>query len=52
MLMGTDEIDIVKNCQKLFDNKTHYESMSFSHNPYGDGNASEKISNIFQTFLI
>ena len=52
MLVGTDENDIVMNSQKLIDNYTYYESISFSHNPYGDGNASEKISNIFQTLLI
>ena len=52
MLVGTDENDIVKNSQKLIDNNTHYESMSFSHNPYGDGTASEKITNVFQKSLI
>ena len=52
MLVGTDENDIVKNSQKLIDDKTHYESMSFSHNPYGDGTASEKITNVFQKSLI
>ena len=52
MLVGTDENDIVNNSQKLIDDKTHYESMSFSHNPYGDGTASEKITNVFQKSLI
>ena len=52
MLVGTDENDIVMNSQKLIDNNTHYESMSFSHNPYGDGTASEKITNVFQKSLI
>mgnify|MGYP001356321281 FL=1 len=52
MLVGTDENDIVKNSQKLIDNNTHYKSMSFSHNPYGDGTASEKITNVFQKSLI
>jgi len=50
MLVGTDQNQIVKNSQKLIDYKTHYQSISFSHNPYGDGNASEIILNIFQTF--
>ena len=52
MLVGTDQNQIVKNSQKLIDDKTHYESMSFSHNPYGDGTASEKITNVFQKSLI
>ena len=52
MLVGTDQNQIVKNSQKLIDDKTHYQSMSFSHNPYGDGTASEKITNVFQKSLI
>ena len=52
MLVGTDQNQIVKNSQKLIDDKTHYQSMSFSHNPYGDGTASEKITNLFQKSLI
>ena len=47
MLVGTDQNQIVKNSQKLIDDKTHYQSMSFSHNPYGDGKASERITKIF-----
>ena len=46
MLVGTDQNQIVKNSQKLIDDKTHYQSMSFSHNPYGDGKASERIMKI------
>ena len=52
MLVGTDQNQIVKNSQKLIDDKTHYQSMAFSHNPYGDGTASEKITNVFQKLLI
>ena len=46
MLVGTDQNQIVKNSQKLIDDKTHYQSMAFSHNPYGDGKASERIMKI------
>ena len=46
MLVGTDQNQIVKNSQKLIDDKNHYQSMSFSHNPYGDGKASERIMKI------
>ena len=46
MLLGTDENDIVKNSQNLIDNNNYYEGMSFSHNPYGDGKASERIMKI------
>ena len=43
MLVEKGENGIVKNSQKLIDNKTHYQSMSFSQNPYGDGKACERI---------
>ena len=52
MLEGPDKNDIVKSSQKLIDNNTHYKSMSISHNLYGDGTASEKITNVFQKSLI
>ena len=51
-LVGTDQNEIVKNIQKLIDNEKLYQSMAFSHNPYGDGTASEKISKIFQKLFI
>jgi UDP-N-acetylglucosamine 2-epimerase (non-hydrolysing) len=42
-LVGTDKEKIVKEAQKLIDDKTEYEKMSKAHNPYGDGKASERI---------
>jgi len=44
-LVGTNEEVIVKEAQKLLDDKNEYEKMSKSHNPYGDGKASERILN-------
>jgi UDP-N-acetylglucosamine 2-epimerase (non-hydrolysing) len=42
-LVGTDKEKIIKEAQKLIDDKKEYEKMSKAHNPYGDGRASEKI---------
>ena len=42
-LVGTDTNLIIKEAQKLIDDKEEYEKMSKSHNPYGDGRACEKI---------
>jgi UDP-N-acetylglucosamine 2-epimerase (non-hydrolysing) len=42
-LVGTDKDIIIKEAQKLIDDKIEYEKMSKSHNPYGDGKACEKI---------
>jgi UDP-N-acetylglucosamine 2-epimerase (non-hydrolysing) len=42
-LVGTDKEVIVKKVNELISNKSKYDIMSKSHNPYGDGNASNKI---------
>ncbi len=42
-LVGTNKETIVKEAQKLLDNKDEYDKMSKAHNPYGDGKACEKI---------
>jgi UDP-N-acetylglucosamine 2-epimerase (non-hydrolysing) len=42
-LVGTDKEKIIKEAQKLLDDKVEYEKMSKAHNPYGDGKACEKI---------
>lgn len=42
-LVGTNKDKIVKEAQKLLDDKVAYEKMSKAHNPYGDGKACEKI---------
>ena len=43
-LVGTDSNKIVNEASELLENRETYDSMSFSHNPYGDGRASEKYS--------
>lgn len=42
-LLGTDFETIVKEARILIDSKAEYELMSKSHNPYGDGKASQRI---------
>lgn len=43
MLVGTDFDKIVGNVSKLLDDKSFYNTMSNSVNPYGDGHACERI---------
>jgi UDP-N-acetylglucosamine 2-epimerase (non-hydrolysing) len=42
-LVGTDVERIVGNVTELLEDSAAYETMSFAHNPYGDGKASERI---------
>lgn len=42
-LVGTDVEAIVFNVSELLTNVEAYEKMSFSHNPYGDGHACQRI---------
>jgi UDP-N-acetylglucosamine 2-epimerase (non-hydrolysing) len=42
-LVGTDTRQIVSETNRLLDDRSAYEAMSFAHNPYGDGRAAERI---------
>ena len=42
-LVGTDTKLIICEAQKLIDDQSKYDEMSRAHNPYGDGNACQKI---------
>lgn len=42
-LVGTNTGKIITEAQVLLDSKLAYEAMSKLHNPYGDGNASQRI---------
>lgn len=42
-LVGTNAQTICTEMQKLLDDSEHYERMSKAHNPYGDGQACQKI---------
>jgi UDP-N-acetylglucosamine 2-epimerase (non-hydrolysing) len=43
-LVGTNMQDIIESANKLIHDKEHYEAMSKAVNPYGDGKASERIT--------
>ena len=43
ILVGTKTKKIVEEAQKLLNDKEYYNSMSLLHNPYGDGEASQRI---------
>ena len=42
-LVGTDTTKIVSEATKLLDDQAHYDNMSKAHNPYGDGQTSQRI---------
>jgi len=45
-LVGTDMKRIVKETEKLLNDKKAYDRMSKAHNPYGDGKAAKRIVKI------
>ncbi len=45
-LVGTDKRVIIREVQRLLDNKKAYQVMSRSHNPYGDGRAAKRIHSL------
>ncbi len=49
-LVGTDIDLIVRETEKLLDNKIAYEAMSRAHNPYGDGLAAKRIRDAILSF--
>ena len=50
-LVGTDTNTIVQETQKLLDYKNYYDMMSKANNPYGDGKASQKISDFLKLII-
>lgn len=50
-LIGTNKENIVKEVSLIIQNEEAFKKMSNAINPYGDGNASEKILNICKEFL-
>lgn len=43
-LVGTNQTTIEQEIIKLLDTPEEYKKMAYAHNPYGDGKASERIS--------
>jgi len=47
-VVGLDRDKIVREAQRLLDDKIFYEKMSKAANPYGDGKASKKIMEVLR----
>jgi UDP-N-acetylglucosamine 2-epimerase (non-hydrolysing) len=47
LLVGTDKNKIIFNVSKLLENESLYKEMTLLKNPYGNGDASEKIIKLF-----
>ena len=50
-LVGTDKNVIVESAMELLNDSGSYEKMSKAHNPYGDGKASERITETLKKFF-
>lgn len=48
ILVGANRDRIVANVSELLDNDVTYKRMSRAHNPYGDGNACERIIDVLR----
>ena len=48
-LVGTDHAAIVKETRRLLHDESAYQAMAFAHNPYGDGQACQRIRKTFET---
>jgi UDP-N-acetylglucosamine 2-epimerase (non-hydrolysing) len=47
-LVGTDRERIVSETRRLLHDPDAYQAMSFAHNPYGDGQACQRIRQTFE----
>jgi UDP-N-acetylglucosamine 2-epimerase (non-hydrolysing) len=50
-LVGTDTDRIVQQVSLLLNNRSEYDRMARVHNPYGDGQASSRISDVILSFF-
>jgi UDP-N-acetylglucosamine 2-epimerase (non-hydrolysing) len=49
-LVGANRARIVANVSELLSDENSYKSMAWAHNPYGEGNACERIIDVLRTF--
>lgn len=49
LLVGTDPRRIASEAARLLNDEAHYHRMSHAHNPFGDGNASQRILHVLGT---
>tara|TARA_B100002019_G_scaffold62783_1_gene53840 strand:- start:19004 stop:20122 length:1119 start_codon:yes stop_codon:yes gene_type:complete len=50
LLVGTDKNTIINECSSIINDKTKYESMITSINPYGDGTAANQIYEVIKKY--
>jgi UDP-N-acetylglucosamine 2-epimerase (non-hydrolysing) len=48
-LVGTNRERIVKETRRLLHEPSAYEQMAVAHNPYGDGQACQRIKSVFES---
>lgn len=51
-LVGTERNAIAENLKLLLTDAAAYESMSFAHNPYGDGKACQRIIEVLADYTV
>lgn len=49
-LVGTDSAAIVREANRLLDDRAAYDAMARAHNPYGDGLAAGRIRDLLKSF--
>jgi UDP-N-acetylglucosamine 2-epimerase (non-hydrolysing) len=50
-LVGTDREKIVSETLRLLNDEAAYEQMAYAHNPYGEGQACQRIRNTFESLV-
>ena len=51
-LVGTDKKVILAEATRLLDDQAHYLAMAQAHNPFGDGQSSQRIAEIIKNSLV
>ena len=51
VLVGTDREKIMREASRLLKDPDHYKSMIVQESPFGDGHASERITDLIESFL-
>lgn len=52
LLVGTDRERIVCETRRLMENSEAYQQMAYAHNPYGDGQACQRICQVFEALAV
>lgn len=52
LLVGTDRERIVFETRRLMEDSEAYQQMAYAHNPYGDGQACQRIRQVFEALVV